>query len=36
MIVSDMYDHAARLPSFELIAGAYDRAAIPPAWEDVA
>jgi len=36
MIVSDMYDRAARLPSFELIAAAYAPAAIAPAREGVA
>ena len=36
MIVSDVFDHAARLRSFELIAAAYAPAAIAPAPEDVA
>ena len=36
MIVSDVFDHAARLRSFELIAAAYAPAAITPAREDVA
>ena len=36
MIVSDVFDHAARLRSFELIAAAWAPAAIAPAREDVA
>jgi luciferase family oxidoreductase group 1 len=36
MIVSDVFDHAARLRSFELIAAAYALAAIPTLREDVA
>jgi hypothetical protein len=30
MIVSDVYDHAARLRSFQLIAGAAGQAAVEP------
>jgi luciferase family oxidoreductase group 1 len=36
MIVSDVFDHAARLRSFALIAAAYAPAATPPLREDVA